>query len=222
MVREQLLPQTEVKLKLSVEPRCEADLGHFGELTLAVWNRVEDLDREMIAQYWQKMETLMLPAFGLLEVWFDDPEALATTKPSGGIVVFDWRSCRFLPDEILQSVIAHELAHVFQWSLGKSLSYLTSEDVSWESQDLFKDLVGPYGLIELHADQTMAKWGFDPLDVHLWMWQNTSIVGGTIQLRPKPLLHKTARRRAQRTQFLRYHSKCAQNRFDAIKDDEVP
>jgi hypothetical protein len=195
---ERVLPQTGVKIRL--ETGCDADLDHFGELVLAVWNRIDDSDRRRIADHWSKM-AVRPPMIGLLaSSWFEDPNAFARTKHFGRTVAFDWPSCRLMPDDILESLIAHELAHVYQWAIGK-FSTLTENDIDWNARGHFKHLVkqwiGDEGRVELHADQTMSRWGFDPLDVHAWLFQFARIENGVVTVPPNPLKsRKHARKRA--------------------------
>jgi hypothetical protein len=45
-----------------------------------------------------------------------------------------------MPDDILESLIAHELAHVYQCAIGKFFT-LTNDDINWNAGGPFKDLI---------------------------------------------------------------------------------
>ena len=118
-----------------------------------------------------------------------------------------------MPDDILESLIAHETAHVYQFAAGKNRFALTENDINWQVQPrLFKNLIGEDGMVELHADQVMLSWGFDPLDVPAWLKQVTEIHAGVVTFRHKPRREKYARELARKEQSRIYHSLLRPNR----------
>ena len=62
-----------------------------------------------------------------------------------------------MPDAVLQDLIGHELAHVFQWATGE----LTSDMDGYDE-----------GACEEDADWRMERWGFDPDSIDDWAEQD--------------------------------------------------
>ena len=67
-------------------------------------------------------------------------------------MLFHGPSVDSMPPETVQDVIAHELAHVFQWAT-HDLEYV----LNWDSGDC-----------ELDADETIEDWGFKADSVDEW------------------------------------------------------
>lgn len=59
-----------------------------------------------------------------------------------------------MPEDVVQDLIAHELAHVYQEACGMLLRFGTEDPKS--------------GLVEEDADEMMNRWGFDPESIDEW------------------------------------------------------
>jgi hypothetical protein len=58
------------------------------------------------------------------------------------------------PDNLLQDLIAHELAHVLQWAVGRDMDGEDDLDV------------------ELEANELIESWGFDAYEMDDWLEAN--------------------------------------------------
>ena len=132
--------------------------------------------------------------------------AFARAENLGAVVKVEWNSIRRSTDHASISLLAHEFAHVYQFAVRKTRDQLTTDDFQGAIIDPgLVGRMGPEGKVELHADETMDRWGFDYLGWLQWLHQNVEIdrdhgwkedQDRNLVLRRKPLLERTARRRA--------------------------
>jgi hypothetical protein len=203
-----VLPTSQVQLK-HVASKPDTDyLRHVEALLLSVWQRVQPSDQDRIAAYWKRIESETYPSLVLEDPWYGGPGILASTCIAGQSIRCDWPTFRWMPSLTITPVLAHELAHVFQHAVRINSSTITSNDLEGTIVKVDAVTMGPTGLIELHADETMQRWGFDPLASKTWLVQNTKeLLDGTIIRRPQPLTEGRARGRAKQLRLQEYLSK---------------
>lgn len=180
-------------------------IDHTESLISDVLNSITSDDRKRIQSHW--LEHPVAPLVLFEEPWMADGEVFGRTESLGHRINFEWLTFRLLPDAVAKSLLAHELAHVFQHAIGKTRDKLKEED--FEGEILPKDFIrnlGPVGRVELHADETMTRWGFDRLATQEWEhrliqmdidgnWKKD--IDGKPIMRKKPLSDRTARSRAK-------------------------
>ena len=163
----------------------EQSIADFEQLLRFVWAKVDPQDREGIREYWKNAK---MDVFFHLECpWFGEDWSWAKTAQQGLHLRMQGRIWQLFPAEVRSTILAHELAHVYQWSVGKHRFALTCDDIQDTGGDIMVDLLDEEGKVEVHADQTMARWGFDPIDAFRWVNQFLEFENGTPVMRDQPL-----------------------------------
>lgn len=105
-----------------------------------------------------------------------------------------------------RTLLAHEMAHVFQFAVGKHRYALTDDDVEGRAFDVInKRYLGEEGRVELHADETILRWGYDPLAGLTWIVQNTDEKEGVLKIRKRPLNYQRSLQKAKARQRFAYY-----------------
>ena len=110
-----------------------------------------------------------------------------------------------IPREIRAIILAHEMAHVFQWAIDKSRYSLSSEDLSGSIDGVMIPVLNEVGRVEVHADETIMRWGFDPFEPFAWIKQHVEFREDVPSMRQKPLTRAYSRRKARNERLLEYH-----------------
>jgi len=106
------------------------------------WKTIPLQDRGIILRHWNNAPYDHLPLFELSDLWVDSEIAHAQVKGPGYQIRFASSSFRLLPEPVALFVIAHELAHVYRWALGKDPREAKKES-------------------ETKTDAIAEGWGFD-------------------------------------------------------------
>src|SRR5262249_45905113 len=130
-------------------------ISHFR----ATWKRIPEYNQGVISSHWRRLqrEHESWPNVELLSDW-------SRRDPKRGVVAYvgmEGREMRFLaplfdrmPRAVAMSVIAHELAHVWQFGGGR----MAELGGAWETER-----------VEADADAMMEMdWGFDPYLLSGW------------------------------------------------------
>jgi hypothetical protein len=72
-----------------------------------------------------------------------------------------------MPEDVVQDLIAHELAHVVQFARGIRCVRVTSRGIATFQQRDGSCYGGNYE-IEQDADESISSWGFDPESLDHW------------------------------------------------------
>jgi hypothetical protein len=168
------------------------DMMLFKESLLAVWSKIPRKDKKSIENHWQIEAIANQPAFILDNPWFGESSVWATTESKGLVLKFNCELLGQVADhmaEVLDVLMAHEMAHVFQWATGKNRFNLTTNDLSGTICVLPPPLKEEV-LVELHADETMMRWGFDPYKIDAWSikYMIEDKRQGSLVPRKKPLI----------------------------------
>lgn len=208
--RKSCLPNTDITVELLIGPGgCSPQLiddvvlRRVEKVYLKTWAKIPCKCRELIDAYWcshREWTPRIELACGFIN---QDPFVLATTAPSGFEIDVRWEICANMTDDVLEALIAHEMAHVYQSSLGIIRQNLKMADLPRPLPEncLFKSLsLRDEAIEEIHADQTMNDWGYDYLAWLTWAkqqyfepkkWHADWIP------RKRPLSHKRAKSRAR-------------------------
>lgn len=128
----------------------------FARLFRETWVRIPLYARRYILKHWKSDDVLRFavrysPSIELADTWDGKKPGDAGWAHRGGHSLrFARRRVEKMPDEVVCDLIAHELAHVFQWAIGEDLNSL----------DAFN--------IEIIADEIMESWGFDAESIDRW------------------------------------------------------
>ena len=126
----------------------------------------------------------------------------ATTEDGGAKIMFRWEICRLLPSERLQELIAHEMGHVYQHSIGKNHKNIERGDVEGFNDSPYKDhSLKKNALVELHADGMAKRWGFDTNLIEAFLLQNFHRRHGEYVERKKPKNKEWAYNKANADRF---------------------
>jgi hypothetical protein len=169
----------------------DSDISRFVSVFLDLWNRIDAHHRECIQNHWATLRARHHPKMELQIPWTGNKDAMASTEARGGELKYCWKTCKLLPDDILQAVIAHEMGHVYQGAIGKFRDNITRNDLL----GLIEVLALPLkenALIEIHADEMAMRWGFDPVLIDAYRLQYHDFRNGEDILRKKPRNEKRA------------------------------
>jgi hypothetical protein len=169
----------------------EPDVLRLERQVLRVWEKIPTGDRIVFRRYWTEEMLHHKPRLELQGGWIGDPCAMATTESKGAEIKFDWPTCKQLPDELLQVVIAHEMGHVFHWAIGKHRFNMTREDLLKEV-DFLPLRLCDNALVELFADQKAEQWGYDCVLKDAYMVRFFDHKDGKIVTRKRPRNEKRA------------------------------
>lgn len=191
-----ILPDTGIAMKLncwggSPVPFGTKDLEHFKSVFISVWETIPREDRVSVESHWScyRRETGRPPRIELSDGQVNhNPQVLATTASIGMVIIFRWQICHCMPDDVLKALIAHEMAHVHQSAIGKSLHNMTVEDLRGIvlDQSQICGRLRDDALIEIHADETMTTWGFDYVVPSAYLWQHYDFKNDDYIRRKKP------------------------------------
>jgi hypothetical protein len=153
-----LLPRHQVYL---FAPEGDEVGSRFAALFVSTWKRMPLWARRSILRQWrttpfEKHLLTMAPAIELLSAWSNrEPRRGLRGEMGccarGGCMLRFWsKVVEVMPDDLVCDLIAHELAHVFQWASGVNVleedSYLIEED----------------------ADILVKHWGFSADGIDEW------------------------------------------------------
>ena len=184
--------------------RTPADEQRAEEIFLSVWRRIDAKDRQQIATDWLARYNSWFPRFELEDPWYGDKIADASCSVGGLQVQFNWRRIHLLPDFVLEAILAHEMAHVFQHATKKDRYSLVDADLRGTVVDLDGLVYSETGRVELHADEIMLSWGFNVLDIFVWKIRHTKEEHGVLTIREQPLNEKRCLRKAKKMQLNTY------------------
>jgi hypothetical protein len=197
-----VLPESDITVNLySSELLPKFDVERFAGALLHVWLQIEENDRHIIECHWKKGP---IPSIFLPDPWNEGESDLACCEIAGRQLKFDWPTMKGFPDKLLEVPIAHEMSHVFQFACGKSRYELGDQDLRGLIDAVY-DCLTPGGRAELHADETMLRWGYDPLDTWVWLILNGKFAGSASKRRKKPMTEKEARKAATQARQERYY-----------------
>jgi hypothetical protein len=160
-----LLPRHDVYLFAPTNSRDDGDrfAGFFRE----TWGRLPMWARRRFLKHWRTdpfpPPLLYSPVIELLPGWSGRKAGrglrgdAANVSCRGHLLRFWTRCVAAFPDDLVRDLIAHELAHVYQWSIGDDL----------ETMDNFE--------AESLADQLVEDWGFSADAMDEWMLANGHI-----------------------------------------------
>jgi len=200
-----LLPNSEVEFKIVHSEEHAAGAQRLASILIGVWKRIECGDRLQISSHWKEKQDEDYPRIFFQDPWMGGEENLAGCGRRGLEIEIDWRTARLMPDDPLCVVLVHELAHVYQFAIAKGRFALSDEDVLGTIRISSTKFLDEKGRAELHADETIVRWGFDYLAAVAWLKQFTIIKDGVATLRKKPLTKKYARSEARRMKAQIYH-----------------
>ncbi len=80
-------------------------------------------DRQSIERLWSDVIVWLI----LQEPWNGEAGSMAVAK-AGGKITMNWTTCQLLPNEIMESVVAHEMGHIYQYAIGKNRDNMTPEE----------------------------------------------------------------------------------------------
>ncbi|MBE7464241.1 MAG: hypothetical protein HS116_12250 [Planctomycetes bacterium] len=106
------------------------------------WKQIPLSSRRAIVRHWKS--SARLPLFELSNMWADSEKSFAQVSQKGMELKFSQKDILFLPSGVMQWVIAHELAHVYQKSIGRKPGGSSDREN------------------ERDADRIAKEWGFDP------------------------------------------------------------
>lgn len=141
----------------------------FSAIFRAAWGRIPLGSRRRILAHWRQGYLGQPgPLVEVLDYPPDGDRAMAMASHFGHRLQFQAEYVDAMPGDVLQDLIAHELAHVVQSASGIRCTARGDDGTSeWSCQDgsYFGDALE----IEQDADETMAAWGFDPNSPDRWM-----------------------------------------------------
>lgn len=115
----------------------------FIRLFRSCWKQLPRGSRRAIATFW-KGGGKPYPVVELSNLWSDSEEkSFAQVSHGGTVLKFSAKDFAVFPDSIARWVIAHELAHVYQKTRGRTPGGRTEQENEQE------------------ADRIAASWGFD-------------------------------------------------------------
>jgi len=135
----------------------ECDGERFRGLFRQSWDKIPVNARKTILDYWKCRE--LAPSFELSNLWGDSAHSYAQVIEMGYRMRFNAKSFSIMPEPPALFVIAHELAHVYNWATGTSnalfRSFYEQNTDETEVHEKF-DLEN-----EAKADALAVKWEFD-------------------------------------------------------------
>lgn len=150
-MRSLLLP--EHGIWLNHEEVAEEFINLFQEC----WQRIPDSDRKRIIAHWKNSGIDAWPMIELSCLWSESHSNHAQVTLGGMQIRFNSESFRLFPKGVARWVIAHELAHVFQKTEGKSPGGDNEERN------------------ENDADDIVERWGFEKT---AWTLLRVNLSGG--------------------------------------------
>ena len=144
----------------------------FAAVFRQAWRRLPLWARRRLLVYWKgsshKLGVVLSPEVHLTDIPIAYEErTLAGVDRSGHRLKFRSDVVDAMPDDVLQDLIAHELAHVLQNAQGiHCIEQYDDGRAVYAAED--GGIFGGNLEIELDADWTMEGWGFDPESIDRW------------------------------------------------------
>jgi hypothetical protein len=163
-----ILPRHHVYLRA-----VDGDGPRFRSLFLETWRRISLGDRRRILRHWRAddsfaREIRRSPSIVLVATWDEKKHnQSAGTRCLGHGLRFCSADIDEMPDDAVRDLIAHELAHVFQFALGMRYG----PEGPWGEQEFVGvdgEKWGDVIDIEDGAAEIMSSWGFDPGSLDQW------------------------------------------------------
>jgi hypothetical protein len=137
----QLLPRRKITVWAS-----SGDAERFVDLFQSCWKQLPQKVRRRITEYW-KRRAVLDPATGqecgpwiqLSDDWHDSETCFGQVRNCGMEVRFSARAFDELPYRAARWVIAHELAHVYQKTIGRCPGGLNANENERHANGLVKD-----------------------------------------------------------------------------------
>ena len=134
----------------------ESDVQRFTPLFQSVWSRVPESCRKDIIRFWSNEDT---PQIVLSNDKLDDDCRGFVASDGHQVNYSNAYIRRMVDDEVAMTLIAHEIAHVWQHVTG-----------AWQSFD--KRFQKPLAEEDVHV--ILNDWGFDNGNLFVWEWDNLS------------------------------------------------
>lgn len=169
-----------------------------------LWTRIPLQDRTAIAEFAILRQSDL--EIRLEESCYMKGDNLARVENVGVSieVKLSWEEFRIMNDETRMSLIAHEIAHIFQVAKGLTRTTITPSAIQGTIRGVGRDEVCHCGLIEYHVDEVLQRWGFKFLEPLLCYHQFFRIRKHEQKQREKPITRKHARQLAWKTRRLAY------------------
>lgn len=177
----------------SAEPD-QAKAQVFLDCVRALWTKLPEADRTAIAMCCNRTQ---LPLTWYLEVGsLGEPETLGRFEACGDLtrdLKFDWDTVKDMAPTTLTALIAHEMAHLYQLAIGKTRATLQLSDLQGTILEPSLQPVHPEGIVEVHADEIVKRWGFCHLEPLIWFHHHFHFRKGCQERRKKPITRNHAR-----------------------------
>ena len=123
------LPRTGVVLKLISAEENEFFHSKVATIFLKLWAAIDKKDRKAIAAYWKERQGQYTP-----KIFFDDFQSrerpsIAFYQHGETTINCNLSLFRLFPNEVIEGLLIHEMAHVHQSAIGKDRDNLTSKDL---------------------------------------------------------------------------------------------
>jgi hypothetical protein len=139
-------------------PMARPQGERFARIFRESWGRIPGGPRRSVLKHWRADPSplpAIKPEIALVPDWPGRQQGvMAMAKCRGHILLFRLSDVKRFPDELVAALIAHELAHVYQWSIGHDVGSLDALESEGE------------------ADWLMGSWGFSPRAIDEWMLAN--------------------------------------------------
>lgn len=205
-VRLPIADYSDLQLSVTSEDDNQSDELRVASILRSSWNRMSASEQFQIFTHYRTLGPPD-PQLHILTKWWWEPETDAHVNHRGREINLNWMNVCHAPDHILEILFAHELAHVLQHATGRDLLSLRKEDLQGRIELIEGLPLGPVNLAEIHADETIIGWGYQPLEYLIWMAKHMEGKDGKPRLRRRPLSDKVAERRATKLQIHAYYRK---------------
>jgi hypothetical protein len=161
------------------------DGPRFARLFRETWVRLPLSVRRKLLAHWRKGGTLgfiVSPDVELSDYPFGPGRTFGMVDHYGHRLRFRAKFVDPMPDNVVQDLIAHELAHVLQSAQGiRCVRKWTDGRAKYVDSDGM-DFGGNFE-IELSADEAMSRWGFNPESLDDWAREAgiTKVVKGDLR-----------------------------------------
>ena len=160
---------------------ADGDSERFVALFGKAWARIPEDAKEQLLGYWRQsdLQDYTFPRVEYVNSWKDRRRGTAgECRYGGNWLVFSASYLDRMPENIVETVVAHELAHVLQHATGLikphfDLPWLTPPGLlARMSRDSLRAIRVQYD--ELHADATVSGWGFEMRQAREWIGKNVN------------------------------------------------
>lgn len=129
----------------------------FTKLFQECWQQIPDSDRGRLLAHWMNSGIKTYPMIELSTLWSDSQSCFTQVTLGGMEIRYNSDHFRHFPKGVARWIIAHELAHVFQKTEGKSPG---GDDERRNEND---------------ADEIVERWGFEKT---AWILLRVNLSGG--------------------------------------------